>query len=141
MNKLMIMLFDQCTFRTGVLVRALFACTARRYKGDVEKLRIYLTSPDVELRKGHLGEDQARAWRPKYPATEVVYHQLDIADQSSVDTFSSYLKETYVSPCIQILLNNAGCWANSGPNFNFDIARKTMDINYYGTKRVKVTSL
>ena len=38
--------------------------------------------------------------------TNVRFHQLDIDDQKSIDTFAKYIKDTYQG--LDVLINNAG---------------------------------
>ncbi|XP_057823951.2 (+)-neomenthol dehydrogenase isoform X3 [Cryptomeria japonica] len=88
----------------------------------------------------------------------VVFHQLDVQDESSIQAFSNWVKEKYGK--LDILVNNAGI---SGLEINYDIlkanntdptklitsggtiegisesyekAEECIDINYYGTKRM-----
>ncbi|CAI5946348.1 unnamed protein product [Closterium sp. NIES-64] len=63
----------------------------------------------------------------------VEFHQLDISDQSSIDSFARWLKDTHGG--LDVLVNNAGM-AYKGNTFGAEEARKTIDTNYQGTRAV-----
>ncbi|KAL2347116.1 hypothetical protein Fmac_001116 [Flemingia macrophylla] len=65
---------------------------------------------------------------------EVASHQLNILDSESVDQFAEWLKENYGG--LDILVNNAGVNFNHGSDMTVENARKVIDTNYYGTKRM-----
>ncbi|CAK8568051.1 unnamed protein product [Lathyrus sativus] len=66
---------------------------------------------------------------------DVDCHQLDILDSSSVNEFAEWLKEKYGG--LDILVNNAGVNSNMGGSDNaVENARKCIETNYYGTKRM-----
>ncbi|XP_058786413.1 (+)-neomenthol dehydrogenase-like [Vicia villosa] len=65
---------------------------------------------------------------------DVDCHQLDILDSSSVNEFAEWLKEKYGG--LDILVNNAGVNSNSGSEIEVENARKCIETNYYGTKRM-----
>eukprot|EP01023_Acetabularia_acetabulum_P056401 TRINITY_DN6549_c0_g1_i2.p1 TRINITY_DN6549_c0_g1~~TRINITY_DN6549_c0_g1_i2.p1 ORF type:complete len:287 (-),score=45.52 TRINITY_DN6549_c0_g1_i2:16-876(-) len=63
----------------------------------------------------------------------VTFHQLDITDQTSVDSFATWLKNKYGG--VTILVNNAGI-AYKGDIFGAEEAQTTINTNYLGTRRV-----
>ncbi|XP_027339505.1 short-chain dehydrogenase/reductase 2b-like [Abrus precatorius] len=65
---------------------------------------------------------------------DVACHQLDILDSSSIDQFAEWLKENYGG--LDILVNNAGVNFNQGSDNSVENARKVIETNYYGTKRM-----
>ncbi|KAJ1677165.1 hypothetical protein EV182_006740, partial [Spiromyces aspiralis] len=101
----------------------------KRYKGE-EKLRVYLTARDT-ARGTETLEKIRREIGDSSPNSDIAYHQLDVTDQESIDALVRHLKSEYGSECVDILINNAG-WAARGPEWSYEIARKTMDCNYYG---------
>ena len=65
----------------------------------------------------------------------LVFHQLDIADVGSVETLASFVRAELGG--IDILINNAGlAFPMNDPTPFPDQARQTIDVNYYGTKRM-----
>jgi carbonyl reductase 1 len=63
-------------------------------------------------------------------------HQLDITDENSVEEFKSFLQENFPGQ-LKAIINNAGFAYTMAATEAFGVqARKTLDINYYGTKRV-----
>ncbi|KDP22525.1 hypothetical protein JCGZ_26356 [Jatropha curcas] len=64
----------------------------------------------------------------------VVFHQLDILDSSSIQQFTDWIRETYGG--IDILVNNAGVNYNLGSDNSVENARMVINTNYYGTKNV-----
>ncbi|XP_004498298.1 uncharacterized protein [Cicer arietinum] len=65
---------------------------------------------------------------------DVVYHQLDVIDNSSINHFVEWLHENYGG--LDILVNNAGVNFNLGSDNSVENARKVIEINYYGTKNL-----
>lgn len=63
---------------------------------------------------------------------DVIYHQLDIVDSSSINQFVKWLQENYGG--LDILVNNAGVNFNLGSENSVENARKVVETNYYGTK-------
>eukprot|EP00747_Dinoflagellata_sp_TGD_P022672 gnl/TRDRNA2_/TRDRNA2_129267_c0_seq1.p1 gnl/TRDRNA2_/TRDRNA2_129267_c0~~gnl/TRDRNA2_/TRDRNA2_129267_c0_seq1.p1 ORF type:complete len:338 (+),score=43.68 gnl/TRDRNA2_/TRDRNA2_129267_c0_seq1:143-1015(+) len=65
----------------------------------------------------------------------VVFHQLDINDASSVETLRDFVSKTYGG--LDVLVNNAGLAFPLQDTTPFSSqARQTIDVNYYGTKRM-----
>lgn len=65
---------------------------------------------------------------------EVVFHQLDIVDPSSVLEFANWIHETYGG--LDILVNNAGVNFNIGSENSDESAEQVISTNYNGTKRM-----
>ena len=69
---------------------------------------------------------------------KLVFHQLDIADSSSVETLGNFIRAEFGG--IDILVNNAGlAFPMNDPTPFPDQARQTINVNYYGTKRMLTT--
>eukprot|EP00933_Yihiella_yeosuensis_P072956 TRINITY_DN8150_c0_g2_i1.p1 TRINITY_DN8150_c0_g2~~TRINITY_DN8150_c0_g2_i1.p1 ORF type:complete len:290 (-),score=62.83 TRINITY_DN8150_c0_g2_i1:698-1567(-) len=69
----------------------------------------------------------------KEEGLKVIFHQLDISDKSSVQAFAAFIEKSFGG--VDILVNNAGlAFPMSDPTPFADQARKTVDVNYYGTK-------
>lgn len=64
----------------------------------------------------------------------VVFHQLDVTDPSSIKQFADWIKETYGG--LDILVNNAGINFNLGSENSVEHAEQVIKTNYYGTKSV-----
>ncbi|KAL6494436.1 hypothetical protein OROGR_031236 [Orobanche gracilis] len=64
----------------------------------------------------------------------VVFHQLDIADPSSIEVFAEWTKGIYGG--IDILVNNAGVNFNTGSYNSVEFAEKVIATNYFGTKNM-----
>ena len=62
----------------------------------------------------------------------VIYHQLDISKQDSIDQLVSSIKET--DNPVDALINNGG--TNLDQQFNHENAKTTLDVNYRGTLAV-----
>ncbi|KAJ8979439.1 hypothetical protein NQ317_003218 [Molorchus minor] len=88
-------------------------------KGLCEKYQgtIYLTARNEQKGKDAVKELEKLGYHPKF-------HQLDISQQASVDTF----KQTH------LCMNNFQKNATEPPLA--EIAEKTIDVNYFGTLRV-----
>ncbi|CAG9762023.1 unnamed protein product [Ceutorhynchus assimilis] len=94
-----------------------------KYDGDV-----YLTSRDP-------GRGQAAVESLKKLNLNPLYHQLDITDQDSVNTFRDYLKSKHGG--IDVLINNAAIAFKAAATEPFAIqAKETIRVNYFGTLRV-----
>ncbi|KAI5394482.1 (+)-neomenthol dehydrogenase [Lathyrus oleraceus] len=65
---------------------------------------------------------------------DVVYHQLDIVDDSSINQFVEWLQESYGG--LDILVNNAGVNFNLGSDNSVENAYKVIKTNYYGIKNL-----
>lgn len=58
---------------------------------------------------------------------EIRYAKLDISDEASIDNLAQKLDR------VDILINNAGI--NLDEDYNYENAKRTFDVNYFGTKR------
>ncbi|KAL5071042.1 hypothetical protein RYX36_021929 [Vicia faba] len=65
---------------------------------------------------------------------DVVFHQLDIVDDSSINQFVEWLQESYGG--LDILVNNAGVNFNLGSDNSVENAYKVIKTNYYGIKNL-----
>ena len=66
---------------------------------------------------------------------EAKYHQLDITNEDSIKNLKNFIEDEYDG--IKILVNNAGAALSSIIGLpNYENAKKEMDVNYYGTKKV-----
>jgi len=93
---------------------------------------IYLTA-----RNENLGKEAVKKIEDTLGSSQkskVVFHQLDVSDESSVKIFAEHLKKIHNK--IDVLINNAGVnflISNEDP---VQRAELTIDINYYGVRRV-----
>ncbi|KAK9054616.1 hypothetical protein SSX86_025695 [Deinandra increscens subsp. villosa] len=90
-------------------------------------LTVILTSREIAV-----GEESAKVLQEG--GFKVVFHQLDVIDQQSINTFCSWIKENYGG--IDILINNAGFNHNIGSENSVEFAEKVITINYIGTKNM-----
>ncbi|KAK4744227.1 hypothetical protein SAY87_010539 [Trapa incisa] len=93
----------------------------------VHGLTVILTSRDNTI-----GEDTAKVLQED--GFNVVFHQLDITNPSSIRTFSIWIREYYGG--FDILVNNAGINFNLGPDNSVEKAETVISTNYYGTKNM-----
>lgn len=90
-------------------------------------LTVVLTSRETSV-----GEESANVLQEG--GLNVVFHQLDILDPSSIEVFSQWIKETYSG--LDILINNAGVNFNAGADNSVESAEKVIATNYFGTKNM-----
>ncbi|CAK8570365.1 unnamed protein product [Lathyrus sativus] len=90
-------------------------------------LTVVLTSRDANA-----GAESVKALQEG--GLDVVYHQLDIVDDSSINQFVEWLKESYGG--LDILVNNAGVNFNLGSDNSVENAYKVIKTNYYGIKNL-----
>ncbi|PIN17841.1 Dehydrogenases with different specificities (related to short-chain alcohol dehydrogenases) [Handroanthus impetiginosus] len=90
-------------------------------------LTVILTSRDSDV-----GEEATQVLQER--GLNVVFHQLDIADPSSIETFANRIENIHGG--IDILVNNAGVNFNVGSNNSVEFAEKVIATNYFGTKNV-----
>ncbi|KAG8388169.1 hypothetical protein BUALT_Bualt02G0097900 [Buddleja alternifolia] len=90
-------------------------------------LTVILTSRDTGV-----GEESAKVLQEG--GLNVVFHQLDIVDPSSIKEFANWIKENYGG--LDILINNAGVNFNAGSDNSVEFAEKVITTNYIGTKNM-----
>ncbi|XP_019169937.1 PREDICTED: carbonyl reductase [NADPH] 1 [Ipomoea nil] len=90
-------------------------------------LTVVLTSRETAV-----GEESVKVLQEG--GLNVVFHQLDIVDPVSIETFSNWIKEEY--GVIDILINNAGVNFNFGKENSVEHAETVIKTNYYGTKNM-----
>lgn len=84
---------------------------------------VYLTSRDIERGNKAVEELTKEGLNPKY-------HQLDITDKQSLETFRDYIKENYSG--IDILINNAAiAFKHNAPEPVSVQAKQTLFVNYF----------
>ncbi|KAK7310097.1 hypothetical protein RJT34_07361 [Clitoria ternatea] len=88
-------------------------------------LTVILTSRDTSA-----GVESVKALQEG--GLDVIYHQLDIVDSSSINQFVDCLQKNYGG--LDILVNNAGVNFNLGSDNSVENARKVIETNYYGTR-------
>jgi carbonyl reductase 1 len=95
---------------------------------------IYLTSRDQgrgETALKDLHDDaqliKAKALKKDGGQSEIAYHQLDITDRKSLETFTAHLKETH-GDGIDFVINNAGVALNGFSEFFHHIASRKLLI-------------
>src|SRR6202034_290112 len=123
---------------------------------------VYLTARDRHRGEAALQQLQtdtqlksAKALAQDGGPTAVKYHQLDISDSKSIDSFCEFLRKEHPEG-IDVLVNNAGValdgfgrfsplssssnkkhmHMNQSADFNFpdaSVAQQTLQCNYYGT--------
>ncbi|XP_068665235.1 uncharacterized protein [Aristolochia californica] len=65
---------------------------------------------------------------------DVVFHQLDVSDSTSVEEFANWIAANYGG--LDILVNNAGVNFNVGSENSAEFAEEVIATNYFGTKRM-----
>ncbi|KAK1363922.1 Short-chain dehydrogenase/reductase [Heracleum sosnowskyi] len=90
-------------------------------------LTIILTSRETAV-----GEESAKVLQEG--GLNVVFHQLDIVDPSSIKACADWVQETYGG--LDILINNAGVNYNCGSENSVEHAEQIIQTNFYGTKNV-----
>uniref|UniRef100_UPI001CB8E1C3 carbonyl reductase [NADPH] 1-like n=1 Tax=Erigeron canadensis TaxID=72917 RepID=UPI001CB8E1C3 len=93
----------------------------------LQGITVVLTSREIAV-----GEESAKVLQEG--GLKVVFHQLDVLDQESIDTFCAWIKENYGG--IDILINNAGFNHNVGSENSVEFADKVIATNYNGTKNM-----
>ncbi|CAG9836456.1 unnamed protein product [Diabrotica balteata] len=100
-------------------------------KGLCERFNgiVYLTARDAN--RGKLAVAQLEKENNLKP----VFHQLDINDQNSVDSFKDFIKKEHGG--LDLLINNAAIAFKSDSTDPVAVqARETVRVNYFGTLRV-----
>ncbi|KAI3778007.1 hypothetical protein L2E82_06955 [Cichorium intybus] len=93
----------------------------------IHGLTVILTSRDTTA-----GEEATKALQEG--GFKVVFHQPDILDHESIDSFCGWVKEKYGG--IDIPVNNAGMSYNTGSENSVEFAEKVISTNYFGTKTI-----
>lgn len=92
-----------------------------KFDGDV-----YLTARDIAR-----GEEAVE--KLKLSGFNPLFHQLDITDQNSIDTFKDYIKSKHGG--LDILINNAGVYASDSLS-KAEQAKQNVGVNYFGTLKI-----
>ncbi|XP_057514650.1 uncharacterized protein LOC130796333 [Actinidia eriantha] len=90
-------------------------------------LTVILTSRDVAV-----GEESAKVLQEG--GLNVLFHQLDIVDPSSIKVFTEWLQKNCGG--VDILVNNAGVNFNHGSDNHLECAEQVIHTNYFGTKNI-----
>ncbi|KAL2463022.1 NAD(P)-binding Rossmann-fold superfamily protein [Forsythia ovata] len=90
-------------------------------------LTVILTSRETKV-----GEEAANVLQQG--GLNVVFHQLDVVDPSSIELFADWVNQTFGG--IDILVNNAGVNFNAGSDNSVEFAEKVIGTNYFGTKNM-----
>ncbi|KAL8453550.1 hypothetical protein Emag_001769 [Eimeria magna] len=72
----------------------------------------------------------------RHPTVRVGFHQLDLVEEDSIRAFSEDMKEQFGE--IDILINNAGVSPETTSLATKGEARKVLDVNFHGTKAVRL---
>ncbi|EGI67586.1 Carbonyl reductase [NADPH] 1 [Acromyrmex echinatior] len=102
---------------------AIVKALCQQYNGNV-----YLTARDTTRGMNAVSELKKQGLNPKF-------HQLDINDDNSVNTFRDYLKNTYGG--FDVLVNNAAVAFKVNAEESFgEQAEETIRVNYFSLRRV-----
>ncbi|CAI9113769.1 OLC1v1014438C1 [Oldenlandia corymbosa var. corymbosa] len=93
----------------------------------LHELTVVLTS-----RETGVGEEAAKVLQEG--GLNVLFHQLDIVDPTSIETFTEWIKEKFGG--IDVLVNNAGINYNIGSENTLEFAENVIQTNYFGTKNM-----
>eukprot|EP01080_Neovahlkampfia_damariscottae_P008885 gene8885-835_t len=110
--------------------------------GEAITENLALNNPDGTIiftsRSLENGKKTLEVFNKKKKLKNVFLEQLDITVKDSIKQFVEIFKTKYKK--FDVLVNNAG-WASHGSLINEEIARKTVDTNYYGTKNLTISLL
>jgi carbonyl reductase 1 len=67
--------------------------------------------------------------------SEVIYSKLDVTDSSSRAGLSALLRNKKCKT-LDVLINNAGVNLDLSGEYSYENARKTLEVNYWGTRDV-----
>ncbi|KYN21665.1 Carbonyl reductase [NADPH] 1, partial [Trachymyrmex cornetzi] len=102
---------------------AIVKALCQQYNGNV-----YLTARDTTRGLNAVSELKKQGLNPKF-------HQLDINDDNSVNTFRDYLQNTYGG--LDVLVNNAAIAFKVNATESFGVqAEETIRVNYFSLRRV-----
>ncbi|KYM92777.1 Carbonyl reductase [NADPH] 1 [Atta colombica] len=102
---------------------AIVKALCQQYDGNV-----YLTARDTTRGLNAVSELKKQGLNPKF-------HQLNINDDNSVNTFQDYLQNTYGG--LDVLVNNAAIMFQSDATEPFEFqAEETIRINYFSLRRM-----
>ncbi|KAK3264717.1 hypothetical protein CYMTET_26562 [Cymbomonas tetramitiformis] len=111
-------------------------CVRRLCASANPSAKVVLTSRNVDLGKAAVSELEKDASLKVLP----IFHELDITKVQSINAFSTWVSQELGG--VDALINNAGFSYKMTATEPFEIqARNTIDINYYGTKKVCQTLL
>eukprot|EP00928_Gymnodinium_smaydae_P030659 TRINITY_DN22734_c0_g1_i1.p1 TRINITY_DN22734_c0_g1~~TRINITY_DN22734_c0_g1_i1.p1 ORF type:complete len:325 (-),score=65.69 TRINITY_DN22734_c0_g1_i1:93-956(-) len=100
-------------------------------RGLAQRLGGYVV---LTARDASQGEAAAEALRAEGFAG-VTFHPLDVTDKASIESLRKFVKEQFDG--VDFLINNAGLAFPLESDVPFsEQARQSMDVNYYGTKRM-----
>ncbi|XP_047339303.1 carbonyl reductase [NADPH] 1-like [Impatiens glandulifera] len=95
---------------------------------SINGLTVVLTARDAVV-----GEEAVKVLK-EGDCINVVFHQLDITDHSSICLFTDWLLKNYGG--LDILVNNAGVNYNLGSDNSVEFAEQVIKTNYFGTKNM-----
>eukprot|EP01129_Flabellula_baltica_P015087 TRINITY_DN7459_c0_g1_i1.p1 TRINITY_DN7459_c0_g1~~TRINITY_DN7459_c0_g1_i1.p1 ORF type:complete len:268 (+),score=71.89 TRINITY_DN7459_c0_g1_i1:9-812(+) len=72
-------------------------------------------------------------FKGRFDTVNIVYHQLNVTDAQSIESFALFVKDTFGR--VDVLINNAG-YAAKGNRYDSELARFTANINYFGVRHV-----
>ncbi|MCD7458467.1 hypothetical protein HAX54_038342 [Datura stramonium] len=98
----------------------------------VHQLALHGVTVVLTSRETAVGEEAAKVLQEG--GLNVAFHQLDIVDPESIQTFCDWIKETYGG--LDILINNAGVNFNIGKDNSVEFAEMVIQVNYFGTKNM-----
>jgi len=102
----------------------------RRLAEQTENSLLILTSRNLQS-----GETAKKTILNSTPSAKILVKQLDITDSSSIQALVKDISENYGQ--VNVLINNAGFAYPMSSEVPFSTqARNTIDINYYGTKKM-----
>ncbi|KAG9295279.1 hypothetical protein G9A89_004174 [Geosiphon pyriformis] len=111
---------------------------ARDQPGASQKLVLYLTARDIERGTLALQELSSELKKDRVLVSdgglvEIKFFQLNVIDDESVREFKKAFEHEY--KFVDVLINNAGIRRNFNDN-KLEIAKETLETNYYALKKV-----
>ncbi|KAL1533267.1 alcohol dehydrogenase [Salvia divinorum] len=98
----------------------------------VHQLAMHGITVILTSRETGVGQEAAKVLQEG--GLNVVFHQLDITDPPSIESFAQWLKQEYDG--LDILINNAGVNYNAGSDNSVERAEQVIQTNYFGTKNM-----